>query len=153
MGKEDFKCSVNPVDPAEVAEKWRFDSIQEAVNNARAIIVSKRAEELSDDNISFSGGSVGASFEVNVQEGFLVKINYRDEGPAYNIEVFIKGENDLETYRNYRGGMSYLRDGDQIVKCPMSREVPFSEEENEKFINKPIKEIQSFIEKQRGLQK
>ena len=51
--------------------------------------------------------------------------------------------------------MSYERNKEngEITKCPMSRREVFSNEENEKFINKPIKLIQAFLSKQKSQEK
>lgn len=51
--------------------------------------------------------------------------------------------------------MSYgkSRKNGKIVKYTMSRGEAFSDEENEKFLNKPIKLIQAFLEKQKSQEK
>jgi len=52
------------------------------------------------------------------------------------------------------GGMSYkyCKNG-MIEKAPMSRKEPFSDLENEKFLNKPIKLMEAFLKKHKDIEK
>lgn len=90
MSKEDFKCSVNPVNPEKVAEEWRFDSVMNAVKNANEICRSKGIKELTEGNIKFSGGKCGGTFEMTLEDGTFIRINGLTEDQMYNIEVFEK---------------------------------------------------------------
>jgi len=154
MSINDYKCEIKNVKLDEIQEKWRFMRIQESVRLARQICKRNSTEELSEENMSFSGGTAGVSFEISLDCGFLVMINYRDAGPMYDVEVYKKGKDDLQTYSNYMGGMSYkyCKNG-MIEKAPMSRKEPFSDLENEKFLNKPIKLMEAFLKKHKDIEK
>ncbi len=149
MGKEDFKCNVNQVDPKEVAEEWRFKSIMEAVKNGKEIAKSKGVKTISGESVSFNSTPVGGVFEVNISDGCYVQINCHNEESRYNVEVFDKNVNTEGVH--YIGGMSYgISKRGKVIKYPMSRQEPFSDKENEKYINLPIREINALFEKERG---
>ena len=90
MSKEDFKCSVNPVNPEKVSEEWRFNSIMNAVKNANEICISKGIKQFTEGNIKFSGGTCGGTFEITLEDGAFIIINGLTEDEMYDIEIFEK---------------------------------------------------------------
>ena len=70
MSINDYKCEIKNVKLDEIQEKWRFMRIQESVRQARQICKRNSTKELSEENMSFSGGTEGASFEISLECGF-----------------------------------------------------------------------------------
>ena len=70
MSINDYKCEIKNVKLDEIQEKWRFMRIQESVRQARQICKRNYTEELSEENMSFCGGTAGASFEISLECGF-----------------------------------------------------------------------------------